>query len=83
MEGTRKVVRLPTKHCPSGHSLRENMGKEAVTSTELYGAVAKAKNVIDTMEKEWQADHGSPVLMDHLYLLRNYLECVRRYHEGN
>lgn len=83
MKGACKIFRLRTKQGSTGNCVSENPEREAVTLPELYVALAKTRNVVDTMEKEWQSNHSSPVLMDHLYLLRNYLEFIRRYHEEN
>jgi benzoyl-CoA reductase/2-hydroxyglutaryl-CoA dehydratase subunit BcrC/BadD/HgdB len=84
MEAACKVIRLkPHNTSPVDLMKEENVQKEQITYTELQSFVAKARNVIDTMEEEWQDNHNSPVIVEHLHLLRNYIEFLRRYHEGN
>lgn len=83
MEVACKIIRLRQENTSFPGLNTENVQGERITYGDLQAIVAKAKNVIDTMEEEWRMNNNSVILVDQLYLLRHYLEQLRRYYEGN
>jgi len=83
MEIACKIIRLKPERTYVADLTKENVHGEHITHSELQAMVVKARNVLDTMEEEWQVNHNSVILMEQFHLLRNYLEVLRRYHEGN
>jgi hypothetical protein len=83
MEATCKIIRLKQGHALIANLMKENVEGRLITHGELEAVVTKARNVLDTMEEEWQENHNSLVLMEQFHLLRNYLDFIRRHYEGN
>lgn len=83
MEVTDKIIRLKPEYSPIDSLIPENVQRDQITHRELQVIVAKAKNMRDTMEEDWRANHNSIDLVDQFHLLRNYLELLRRHYEGN
>jgi hypothetical protein len=83
MEVTCKIIRLKPENTSIGSLIQENAQRDHIAYRELQITVANAKNVLDTMEEEWRVNHNSIDLVDQFHLLRNYLELLRRYYEGN
>ncbi|OPY60842.1 MAG: hypothetical protein A4E57_04348 [Syntrophorhabdaceae bacterium PtaU1.Bin034] len=43
---------------------------------------SQAKNILDEMEAEWEANSGSDELREGFHLLSRYLECLKKYRKG-
>jgi len=54
MEATVKVIRLKPGYTSIDGLMMENAEEGFFTRRDLQIAVAKARNVLDTMEEEWQ-----------------------------
>ena len=83
MEAACKIFRLKPGNTLLGGLVKENGEGALITHRELQTVVTKARNVLDTMEEEWQENYNSLDLIEQVHLLRNYLEVLRRYYEGN
>jgi len=60
---------------------------EEESHLELFKGVANnlvkdALNVLEEIEVEWELDHNSRELREKYYLLRHYLDYLRRFCEG-
>jgi hypothetical protein len=82
METICKVINLKPGHS-SIDGTNRGAERESTTQRVLEIGLVNARNVLDTMEKEWEVDHSSVILREQFHLLRNYIEFLRRYHEGN
>lgn len=83
MEVTGKIIRLKPEYTSIASLIQENAQRDHIAQRELQITVAKAKNVLDSIEEEWRVNHNSIDLVDQFHLLRNYLELLRRHYEGN
>ncbi|MFQ6067745.1 MAG: hypothetical protein ACE5K3_10810 [bacterium] len=60
---------------------------ERKSNLELFKGVANslvkdALKVLEEIEVEWELDHNSQELREKYYLLRHYLDYLRRFCEG-
>jgi len=83
MEAACKIFRLKPGNTLFAGLVKENGEGQLIPHRELQTVVTKARNVLDTMEEEWQKNQNSLVLVEQVHLLRSYLEFLRKYYEGN
>lgn len=84
MKGTSNVIRLKTAYIPEALTQRwEDQMSGEPGKCFPKEIIIKSWSVLEAMEEEWEMNHGSVQLRDRFHLLRHYIQCLRRYHEGN